>query len=203
MRSQTFTRQGTRGLWRPEAGERYFAILADGNIRQLPWHDTPFDYDAWQFGNCFRQRAEATQARAHMQELLRIFHTRPYCDYARGTHYSQGQSAQNPVRQKVSIMSIEFPPGATDDPSRWIIWFRVVVHSKPIQCGMAYQALQMHFDADLHDPMPAFVAHRARIEALVTDFIRQGYFGEDETIVIRAHDLRRREDRGGPGTDAA
>ncbi len=94
-------------------------------------------------------------------------------------------------------MSIEFPPGETDDTRRRIIWFLVVVHGQPIQCGIAYQALRAHFEADFHDPLPAFVAHRARIEALVMALIRQGYFGEDETIVIRAPALRRREDRGG------
>jgi Protein of unknown function (DUF1488) len=194
MRVQTFTLRGQRSLWRPAAGEQYFTILADGNVRQIPWHGTPFDYDAWQFGNCFRKRAEAKQAREQMQALLLIFHEE------RWTHHSRGQSEQNAVIRKVPIMSIEFPPGETDDISRWIIWFLVVVHGKPIHCGMAYQALRTHFDADVRDPMPAFVVHRARIEALVTDFIRQGYFGEDETIVIRAHDLRRSEDTG---TDAA
>jgi hypothetical protein len=99
--------------------------------------------------------------------------------------------------RKVPIMVIVFPPGETEDTSRRIIWFLVVVNGKPIQCGMTYHALQTHFDADVHAPMLAFVAQRARIEALVTDFIRQGYFGEDDTIVIRVHELRRREDRGG------
>ena len=99
-------------------------------------------------------------------------------------------------------MSILFPPGETDDPSRGIIWFLVLVHGKPIRCGMTYQALRMYFEADVHDPTPAFVVHRERIEALVIDLIRQGYFGEDETIVIRAHDLRSSEDSGGSGADA-
>ncbi len=74
MRSQNFALRGNRSLWRPVEGEHYFIILGDGHIRQLPWHGTPFDYDAWQFGNCFRKNAEAQQARENMQELLRMFH---------------------------------------------------------------------------------------------------------------------------------
>jgi hypothetical protein len=100
-------------------------------------------------------------------------------------------------------MSIAFPSGETDDTSREIIWFLVVVNGKPIRCGIAYQTLRTHFDADFHAPMPAFVAHRERIETLVTDLVRQGYFGDDETIVIRAHDLQRRKGRGASGADAA
>ena len=100
-------------------------------------------------------------------------------------------------------MSIEFPPGEIDDTSRRIIWFVVVLHGQPIQCGLAYQALQTHCAADVHAPMLAFVAQRARIEALVTDLIRQGYFGEDEMVVIRAQDLWRSADSGGSGADVA
>jgi hypothetical protein len=48
-------------------GERYFMIMGDGHIRQLSWQDTPVDADAWQFGNCFRQRQEAQRAREAMQ----------------------------------------------------------------------------------------------------------------------------------------
>jgi hypothetical protein len=89
MWSQTYTLRGTPGLWRPEEGELYFTILADGNVRQLPWHGTPFDYDAWQFGNCFRKRAEAQHARAHIQELLLMFHEqscRPSSGQRPGSH---------------------------------------------------------------------------------------------------------------------
>jgi len=86
---------------------------------------------------------------------------------------------------------IEFSSGETDDPTRWIVWFLAVVNGKPIPCGISYQALRTHFAADFHDAMPAFVAHRPRIEACITNLLlKQGRFEDDETIVIRAYDMR-------------
>ena len=41
-----------------------------------------------------------------------------------------------------------------------------------------------------HDSLSAFMTHRLRIEACITDLIRQGRFEEDETIVMRSHDMR-------------
>jgi hypothetical protein len=57
-------------------------------------------------------------------------------------------------------------------------------------CGISYQALRTHFAADSHDSLSAFMTHRLRIEACITDLIRQGRFEEDETIVMRSHDMR-------------
>jgi hypothetical protein len=71
-----------------------------------------------------------------------------------------------------------------------MVWFLAVVNGTHIHCGISYQALRTHFGADFHDALPAFVAHRARIEACITALIRQGRIEEDATIVIRAHDLR-------------
>jgi uncharacterized protein DUF1488 len=86
-------------------------------------------------------------------------------------------------------VQIAFPPGETDDTRRWIIWFQAVVNGKPIQCGISYQALRTHFAAEFQDSLSAFVAHRHRIEQRITDLIQQGRFEEDETIVIRSHDM--------------
>jgi hypothetical protein len=47
------------------------------------------------------------------------------------------------------------------------------------------------------------MTHRPRIEAYITDRIRQGRFEEEETIVLRAHDLRRSEGRREEDTGAA
>ena len=88
-------------------------------------------------------------------------------------------------------MRIEFPPGETDDTSRWIVWFLAVVNGKQIHCGISYQALRTHFTADFHDSLSAFVAHRPQIEGCITACIRQGRFEEDATIVIRSHDMER------------
>jgi uncharacterized protein DUF1488 len=88
-----------------------------------------------------------------------------------------------------SIVHIEFPPGETNDTTRWIVWFLAVVNGKQVRCGLSYQALRTHFGADFHDLLPAFVAHRPRIEALIRERIELGRFEEDETVVIRTHDV--------------
>jgi hypothetical protein len=83
-----------------------------------------------------------------------------------------------------------FPPGETDDTRTWMVGFLAVVHDKQITCGMSYQALRTHCGADFHDPLPAFVAHRHRIEQCITDLIRQGRFENAETIVSCSQDMR-------------
>jgi len=59
--------------WKPTHHERYYVILGDGSIQHLPWNDTDFDHRAWQFGNCFRRRTIAEQARKSVQEVLLYF----------------------------------------------------------------------------------------------------------------------------------
>jgi Protein of unknown function (DUF1488) len=86
---------------------------------------------------------------------------------------------------------IEFPPGETNDERRWVVWFLAVMHGKQITCGISYQALRTHCGADFHDPLPAFIANRQRIEQCTATLISQGRFEEDETIVIRAHDMEK------------
>ena len=74
-------RRADADRWMPRRGEHYFAILGDGTIQRFPWHDTAFDYHAWQFGNCFRARKEAEYARSALQEAFRHVHQtlRQYC----------------------------------------------------------------------------------------------------------------------------
>jgi Protein of unknown function (DUF1488) len=64
-----------------------------------------------------------------------------------------------------------------------------VVNGKQVHCGISYQALRTHFGADFHDPLPAFVAHRPRIETRIRELIARGRFEEAETVVMRTHDL--------------
>jgi hypothetical protein len=64
-----------------------------------------------------------------------------------------------------------------------------MVNGTQVHCGISYQALRTHFGADFHDPLPAFVAHRPRIETRIRALIVLGRFEEDETVVIRTHDL--------------
>jgi hypothetical protein len=60
--------------WMPGQGERYFLILGNGTIQGLQWHGTDFDLKAWSFGNCFRLRRQAIEARDGMKEYLATFH---------------------------------------------------------------------------------------------------------------------------------
>src|SRR4029453_10010087 len=55
---------------RPVNREHYFLVLANGAIKNFPWNDTVFDYEVWDFGNCFRMRQEAEQARDLIKKLL-------------------------------------------------------------------------------------------------------------------------------------
>jgi Protein of unknown function (DUF1488) len=88
-------------------------------------------------------------------------------------------------------MHIEFPPGETDDTREWMVWFLAGANGKQITCGISYQALRTHFGADFHNPLPAFIANRQHIEQFTATLISQGRFEEDETIVIRSHDMER------------
>jgi Protein of unknown function (DUF1488) len=101
------------------------------------------------------------------------------------------------------LMPIECPPGETADPSRWIVRFLAVVNGTPLHCGMSYHALRTHFAAAFYASVSAFVAHRPQIEACMTDRIRQGRCEADETLVRRAHDLRRSEGRQASHVSAA
>src|ERR1043166_1279476 len=60
--------------WRPALHQRYYVILGHGRIQALPWAGTPFDYEAWQFGNCFRTHREAERAREALRHVLRSLH---------------------------------------------------------------------------------------------------------------------------------
>ena len=61
----------TRGKHqRPANRDHYFLVLANGEIKNFPWNDTVFDHEVWDFGNCFRMRQEAEQARDSIKKLL-------------------------------------------------------------------------------------------------------------------------------------
>jgi hypothetical protein len=60
--------------WQPVHQQRYFVILGDGSIRVFRWSGAPFDYAAWQFGNCFKTRRAAERAREAVRQVLGVFH---------------------------------------------------------------------------------------------------------------------------------
>ena len=61
--------------WKPGDHEQYFVILGDGDIKNIPWHSTPFDHEAWEFGNCFSMRSDAERARGAIKAFLQQFHS--------------------------------------------------------------------------------------------------------------------------------
>jgi len=87
-------------------------------------------------------------------------------------------------------VKIAFLPNATDDQSKWVIWFLVVVDGTQITCGISYQALWNHLGIDSGDPMRLFVTHRRRIEQLTVQLIHQGRLEGEETMLIRWQDIR-------------
>src|SRR3989440_10157082 len=60
--------------WIPRHGQRYFLILGHGTIQSFRWQSTELDPQAWSFGNCFRLRREAAQARDQLKAVLLTFH---------------------------------------------------------------------------------------------------------------------------------
>jgi hypothetical protein len=99
-------------------------------------------------------------------------------------------SPRNAQSEREVVVPITFLPGETNDPQRWVVWFLAVVDGRQRTCGMSYQALRDHFGADFYEPLAAFVAHRPRIEQVTAQFIHQGRFEEEETLLMRSQDLR-------------
>lgn len=62
--------------WQPAPQQHYFLVLGDGSIHRFQWSGTPFDYSAWQYGNCFQTRHNAEQAREALKQLLWALHAR-------------------------------------------------------------------------------------------------------------------------------
>jgi hypothetical protein len=62
--------------WKPANHESYYIILGGGDIRRFQWHGTAFDEEAWHFGNCFRVRQDAEEARDAVKEVFLNFHNR-------------------------------------------------------------------------------------------------------------------------------
>lgn len=58
--------------WLPSNGDTYFVIVAQRTIKRVRWHDTDADYEAWNFGNCFKDRRTAKRARATMKKMLAL-----------------------------------------------------------------------------------------------------------------------------------
>jgi hypothetical protein len=87
------------------------------------------------------------------------------------------------------VAAIEFPPHERDDKRRYVVSFPAIINGKPIECAISYQALRDHCGADYDDPLPAFRAHRQRIEQLALQCIRQDRFESDGIILLRSHDI--------------
>ena len=53
--------------------ERYFVVLVNGEIKSFQWNETVFDYEVWNFGNCFSMWQEAVEAREMIKNMLLDF----------------------------------------------------------------------------------------------------------------------------------
>ena len=88
-------------------------------------------------------------------------------------------------------MEIEFLPDEWYAPHRrQVVWFKVIVDEKTIDCGISIEALVDHFGAYQDDPLPKFRTNRARIQQITTDLITARRFEDDGTILIRSTDVR-------------
>jgi hypothetical protein len=87
-------------------------------------------------------------------------------------------------------LSIEFNADEWyDHQRRKVVWFSAIVDEKRIDCGVSIEALRDHFGAYYDDPLPAFKAHRARIQEAATRLITARRFEDDGTVIIRSADL--------------
>lgn len=57
--------------WRPEYGDKYFHIQGNGGIIKFTWEDLMVDMKIFNFGNCFRTRAEAEMALKKIKAILK------------------------------------------------------------------------------------------------------------------------------------
>jgi hypothetical protein len=65
--------------WQPAFHQRYFVILGDGSVQMFRWSGAPFDYKAWQFGNCFKTHTDAEHARAASTPSCTSASAETYC----------------------------------------------------------------------------------------------------------------------------
>ena len=64
------------------------------------------------------------------------------------------------------------------------------VEFKDIECSIPCKVLQDHFQADYHNPLPAFGANEVAIVKIAEKKIMQGQFENNtRTIFIRSEDL--------------
>jgi hypothetical protein len=60
--------------WRPKKGEAYWMIQNDGDVETHQYADDTYDDKKRDFGNCFKTREQAEQARDDIKKLLDNVH---------------------------------------------------------------------------------------------------------------------------------
>lgn len=61
--------------WKPEENEEFYHFVSCGNIELSNWDcDEPFDEMRYGFGNCFKTKNQAEEARIEIAKLLFKFH---------------------------------------------------------------------------------------------------------------------------------
>ena len=88
-----------------------------------------------------------------------------------------------------TVVQIAFPPHERGDERRRVISFPALIEGRQVECAVSYQTLWLHFGAGYNDPLPAFMAHRQRIEQVAAQCIREARFEDDGTVMIRSQDI--------------
>jgi hypothetical protein len=57
-----------------EIGKHYYVVLFQGNIQKFKWLGEEIDNESSKFGNCFKTREQAEQAREKIKEVLLHIH---------------------------------------------------------------------------------------------------------------------------------
>lgn len=55
--------------WKPERGQKYYCIDADGQITDVAWYDDGFDQVRFEIGNCFQTKEEAERVVEYLKAL--------------------------------------------------------------------------------------------------------------------------------------
>ncbi len=86
------------------------------------------------------------------------------------------------------MTKVSFPPDQIYDNICNLIIFSSYVGEGFIPCSISIEALQDHFQADLLQPMQAFLCNRLAIEHIAERLIDQQRFEADGSVLISTTD---------------
>lgn len=83
---------------------------------------------------------------------------------------------------------VRFPQAQLYDSAREIVIFTAYVGEESISCSISLEALQDHFQGNIHKPLQAFICNRHAIERITELLISQRRFETDGSVLIRTTD---------------